>query len=122
MSNNKIQQQFIFNNVKKYENTNDSEKNIIQNVNNQLELNQQNNNDQTIHHIQKQKTSLRCFHKDCNKKLTISTARECICKNNFCGEHIYTFLHNCNVDIKSIEKEKIKKNNPVVCAKKIDKL
>jgi predicted nucleic acid binding AN1-type Zn finger protein len=55
----------------------------------------------------KKKSKNRCFHKDCNKKLTIS-ALKCKCENKFCGLHRLPHQHTCDY-IRHISKDDLMK-------------
>lgn len=46
----------------------------------------------------------------------------CRCGGLYCGEHRYDQAHNCNFDYKSVEREEIRKNNPVVVSDKIQRI
>nr|XP_061836753.1 AN1-type zinc finger protein 5-like isoform X1 [Nerophis lumbriciformis] len=61
----------------------------------------------------------RCFM--CRKKLGL-TDFDCRCGNLFCGVHRYSDKHNCPYDYKAEAAEKIRKENPVVVADKIQRI
>ncbi|XP_069736272.1 AN1-type zinc finger protein 5-like isoform X1 [Phaenicophaeus curvirostris] len=61
----------------------------------------------------------RCF--ICRKKLGL-LGIECRCGNVFCGIHRYSDRHSCPYDYKAEAAEKIRRENPVVVAEKIQKL
>uniref|UniRef100_UPI00398F0792 AN1-type zinc finger protein 5-like isoform X1 n=1 Tax=Pristiophorus japonicus TaxID=55135 RepID=UPI00398F0792 len=61
----------------------------------------------------------RCF--TCRKKVGL-TGFDCRCGNLFCGLHRYSDKHNCPYDYKAEAAEKIRKENPIVVAEKIQKL
>ncbi|XP_038632634.1 AN1-type zinc finger protein 5 isoform X1 [Scyliorhinus canicula] len=61
----------------------------------------------------------RCF--NCRKKVGL-TGFDCRCGNLFCGLHRYSDQHNCPYDYKAEAAEKIRKENPIVVAEKIQKL
>lgn len=46
----------------------------------------------------------------------------CRCGGLYCGEHRYDQAHNCNFDYKTVEREEIRKNNPVVVSDKIQRI
>lgn len=47
---------------------------------------------------------------------------DCRCGNLFCAIHRYSDMHACPYDYKAEAAEKIRKENPVVVAEKIQKL
>ncbi|XP_053909998.1 AN1-type zinc finger protein 5-like [Cuculus canorus] len=53
---------------------------------------------------------------------TRATGFDCRCGNIFCGFHRYSDRHNCAYDYKAEAAEKIKKENPVVVAEKIQRI
>lgn len=57
----------------------------------------------------------------CNCKLKI-TDIECRCEFKYCMTHRMPENHECNVDYKEIAKKKIKKENPLIVNKKINKI
>lgn len=57
----------------------------------------------------------------CKKKVGL-TGFECRCGGMYCGIHRYSDMHNCNFDYKEHGQELIRKNNPVVVGKKVQKL
>ncbi|XP_059847094.1 AN1-type zinc finger protein 5 isoform X2 [Hypanus sabinus] len=61
----------------------------------------------------------RCF--TCRKKVGL-TGFDCRCGNLFCGLHRYSDKHSCPYDYKAEAAEKIRKENPIVVAEKIQKL
>ncbi|NXJ85272.1 ZFAN5 protein, partial [Trogon melanurus] len=61
----------------------------------------------------------RCF--TCRKKIGL-TGFDCRCGNLFCAIHRYSDMHACPYDYKAEAAEKIRKENPVVIAEKIQKL
>ncbi|XP_049594359.1 AN1-type zinc finger protein 5 [Syngnathus scovelli] len=61
----------------------------------------------------------RCFM--CRKKVGL-TGFECRCGNQFCGFHRYSDQHNCPYDYKAEAAAKIRKENPVVVADKIQRI
>uniref|UniRef100_A0A8D0HJM7 AN1-type zinc finger protein 5 n=1 Tax=Sphenodon punctatus TaxID=8508 RepID=A0A8D0HJM7_SPHPU len=61
----------------------------------------------------------RCF--TCRKKIGL-TGFDCRCGNLFCALHRYSDMHDCPYDYKTEAAEKIRKENPVVVAEKIQKL
>ncbi|XP_056146355.1 AN1-type zinc finger protein 5-like [Lampris incognitus] len=62
---------------------------------------------------------IRCF--VCHKKLGL-TGFDCRCGNMFCGIHRYSDKHNCPYDYKTEGAAKIRKENPVVVAEKIQRI
>lgn len=50
------------------------------------------------------------------------TGFDCRCGNLFCAIHRYSDMHACPYDYKAEAAEKIRKENPVVVAEKIQKL
>ncbi|MBN3271957.1 ZFAN5 protein, partial [Polyodon spathula] len=67
----------------------------------------------------KTKKKNRCF--ICRKKLGL-TGFDCRCGNLFCGIHRYSDEHGCPYDYRAEAAEKIRKENPIVVAEKIQKL
>ncbi|XP_046871898.1 AN1-type zinc finger protein 5a [Hypomesus transpacificus] len=61
----------------------------------------------------------RCFM--CRKRLGL-TGFDCRCGNLFCGLHRYSDKHNCPYDYKAEAAAKIRKENPVVVADKIQRI
>ncbi|XP_037548338.1 AN1-type zinc finger protein 5 [Nematolebias whitei] len=61
----------------------------------------------------------RCFM--CRKKIGL-TGFDCRCGNLFCGIHRYSDEHNCPYDYKSDAAAKIRKENPMVVAEKIQRI
>ncbi|KAM6975231.1 AN1-type zinc finger protein 5b [Tautogolabrus adspersus] len=61
----------------------------------------------------------RCFL--CRKKVGL-TGFDCRCGNIFCGIHRYSDKHNCPYDYKAEAADKIRKENPVVVADKIQRI
>ncbi|XP_069505599.1 AN1-type zinc finger protein 5-like [Ambystoma mexicanum] len=61
----------------------------------------------------------RCF--TCRKKLGL-TGFDCRCRNLFCAVHRYSDKHDCPYNYKAEAAEKIRKENPMVVAEKIQKL
>ncbi|NXS55086.1 ZFAN5 protein, partial [Brachypteracias leptosomus] len=61
----------------------------------------------------------RCF--TCRKKIGL-TGFDCRCGNLFCALHRYSDMHACPYDYKAEAAEKIRKENPIVIAEKIQKL
>ncbi|MBN3288448.1 ZFAN5 protein, partial [Polyodon spathula] len=67
----------------------------------------------------KTKKKNRCY--ICRKKLGL-TGFDCRCGNLFCGIHRYSDEHGCPYDYRAEAAEKIRKENPIVVAEKIQKL
>ncbi|XP_075885460.1 AN1-type zinc finger protein 5-like [Nelusetta ayraudi] len=61
----------------------------------------------------------RCFM--CRKKVGL-TGFDCRCGNLFCGLHRYSDQHRCPYDYKAEAADKIRKENPVVVADKIQRI
>ncbi|TNM90272.1 hypothetical protein fugu_004506 [Takifugu bimaculatus] len=61
----------------------------------------------------------RCFM--CRKRVGL-TGFDCRCGNLFCGIHRYSDKHNCPYDYKADAAAKIRKENPVVVADKIQRI
>uniref|UniRef100_UPI0037E82835 AN1-type zinc finger protein 5-like n=1 Tax=Semicossyphus pulcher TaxID=241346 RepID=UPI0037E82835 len=61
----------------------------------------------------------RCFM--CRKKVGL-TGFDCRCGNLFCGIHRYSDKHNCPYDYKAEAADKIRKENPVIVADKIQRI
>ncbi|XP_030076114.1 AN1-type zinc finger protein 5 [Microcaecilia unicolor] len=61
----------------------------------------------------------RCFM--CRKKVGL-TGFDCRCGNLFCAIHRYSDKHECPYDYKTEAAEKIRKENPIIVAEKIQKL
>ena len=62
----------------------------------------------------------KCF--VCQKKLKLVVAIKCKCRCTkvFCAEHIQT--HKCSFDYKTLQKEKIIKENPEIVCDKLNKI
>ena len=58
----------------------------------------------------------------CNRKLNLINQFECKCNYIFCINHKSSFDHNCTFNYKEYERNIIKKNNPVIVAKKINNI
>jgi len=57
----------------------------------------------------------------CKKRVGL-TGFPCRCGGLYCGEHRYDTAHDCQFDYKTIEREEIRKNNPVVVSEKIQRI
>lgn len=73
--------------------------------------------DQTQKEGKKKKN--RCL--SCKKKVGL-TGFECRCGGLFCSIHRYSDKHECNFDYKELGAEEIRKSNPVIVAKKVQKI
>ncbi len=60
-----------------------------------------------------------CF--SCHKKLKFFNTYNCRCGYNFCNKHRFYDQHDCKFDYKIESKKILKKSNPKVIAKKIEK-
>ncbi|KPP66425.1 AN1-type zinc finger protein 5-like [Scleropages formosus] len=67
----------------------------------------------------KSKKKNRCF--TCRKKVGL-TGFDCRCGNLFCAIHRYSDKHDCSYDYRGAAAARIRKENPVVVAEKIQKL
>lgn len=65
------------------------------------------------------KTPTRC--QECRKKVGL-TGFKCRCGMLFCGQHRYAEAHNCTFDYKTVERQRLAENNPLVQASKVQKL
>ncbi|NXL37648.1 ZFAN5 protein, partial [Glaucidium brasilianum] len=83
-----------------------------------LEISQNTTEGKTASEKPKQKKN-RCF--TCRKKIGL-TGFDCRCGNLFCAIHRYSDMHACPYDYKAEAAEKIRKENPIVIAEKIQKL
>ncbi|NXW82681.1 ZFAN5 protein, partial [Alopecoenas beccarii] len=83
-----------------------------------LEISQNTTEVKTASEKPKQKKN-RCF--TCRKKIGL-TGFDCRCGNLFCAIHRYSDMHACPYDYKAEAAEKIRKENPIVIAEKIQKL
>ncbi|KFV53300.1 AN1-type zinc finger protein 5 [Tyto alba] len=83
-----------------------------------LEISQNTSEGKTASEKPKQKKN-RCF--TCRKKIGL-TGFDCRCGNLFCAIHRYSDMHACPYDYKAEAAEKIRKENPIVIAEKIQKL
>ena len=54
----------------------------------------------------------------CNKKYGLIPF-ECTCGGQFCINHRYTDAHNCPFDYKSLERDRLRQNNPVIIQDKV---
>ncbi len=57
----------------------------------------------------------------CNKRVGL-TGFECKCGGMFCGSHRYAEKHDCTFDWKADGQKKLEKANPVVQARKLEKI
>jgi len=57
----------------------------------------------------------------CNKRVGL-TGFTCRCEGLFCGEHRYDNKHDCPFDYKTMEREELRKNNPVIKSEKIQRI
>jgi len=57
----------------------------------------------------------------CKKRVGL-TGFKCRCGNLFCGSHRYSDKHDCSFDYRTAGQDAIAKANPVVKAKKLDKI
>lgn len=57
----------------------------------------------------------------CKKRVGL-TGFVCRCGGLYCGEHRYDKAHECSFDYKTLEREEIRKNNPVVVSEKIRRI
>ncbi|XP_010870084.1 AN1-type zinc finger protein 5 isoform X4 [Esox lucius] len=67
----------------------------------------------------KNKKKKRCF--TCRKKVGL-TGFDCRCGNLFCAIHRYSDKHDCPYDYRGAAAARIRKENPIVVAEKIQKL
>uniref|UniRef100_A0AAY5EEN7 AN1-type domain-containing protein n=1 Tax=Electrophorus electricus TaxID=8005 RepID=A0AAY5EEN7_ELEEL len=67
----------------------------------------------------KSKKKNRCF--TCRKKVGL-TGFDCRCGNLFCAIHRYSDKHDCPYDYRGAAAARIRKENPIVVAEKIQKL
>ncbi|XP_067369986.1 AN1-type zinc finger protein 5 isoform X2 [Channa argus] len=67
----------------------------------------------------KNKKKNRCF--SCRKKVGL-TGFDCRCGNLYCAIHRYSDKHDCPYDYRSAAAARIRKENPIVVAEKIQKL
>uniref|UniRef100_A0A8C1P5D9 AN1-type zinc finger protein 5-like n=1 Tax=Cyprinus carpio TaxID=7962 RepID=A0A8C1P5D9_CYPCA len=67
----------------------------------------------------KSKKKNRCF--NCRKKVGL-TGFDCRCGNLFCAIHRYSDKHDCPYDYRGAAAARIRKENPIVVAEKIQKL
>ncbi|MCP9260273.1 hypothetical protein DINM_003642 [Dirofilaria immitis] len=57
----------------------------------------------------------------CKKRVGL-TGFVCRCGGLYCGEHRYDTAHGCSFDYKTMEREEIRKNNPVIVSEKIQRI
>lgn len=57
----------------------------------------------------------------CKKRVGL-TGFPCRCGGLYCSEHRYDTTHDCQFDYKTIEREELRKNNPVVVSEKIQRI
>ena len=60
--------------------------------------------------------------KQISNKLLLFAGFTCRCGGLFCSIHRYSDKHECNFDYKELGAEEIRKSNPVVVAKKVQKI
>lgn len=65
------------------------------------------------------KKANRCH--QCNKRVGL-TGFACRCGGLYCSEHRYDNAHGCTFDYKTMEREELRKNNPVVVSDKIQRI
>ncbi|KAK9837561.1 hypothetical protein WJX74_000239 [Apatococcus lobatus] len=65
-----------------------------------------------------QKNPGRCF--VCNKKIGL-TGFKCRCEYMFCAAHRYPEKHECSFDFKTLERQRLARNNPLVQADKVER-
>ncbi|KAE9547994.1 hypothetical protein FO519_008795 [Halicephalobus sp. NKZ332] len=65
------------------------------------------------------KKSNRCLM--CNKRVGL-TGFTCRCGGLYCGEHRYDQAHDCTFDYKTMEREEIRRNNPMIVSDKIQRI
>lgn len=57
----------------------------------------------------------------CKKRVGL-TGFPCRCGGLYCGEHRYDSAHDCQFDYKTMEREELRKNNPMVVTEKIQRI
>jgi len=57
----------------------------------------------------------------CRKKVGL-TGFKCRCEGLFCSIHRYSDKHDCSIDYQALAKDKLKKENPVVEASKLERI
>ncbi|VDK57574.1 unnamed protein product, partial [Anisakis simplex] len=57
----------------------------------------------------------------CKKRVGL-TGFVCRCGGLYCGEHRYDSAHGCSFDYKTMEREELRKNNPVIVSEKIQRI
>lgn len=62
----------------------------------------------------------RCY--QCRKKVGLTAGFDCRCGNMFCALHRYSDKHNCPYDYKAEAAMKIRKENPIIVAEKIQRI
>lgn len=62
------------------------------------------------------------YHSVFQGSVSVFTGFDCRCGNLFCGLHRYSDKHNCPYDYKAEAAAKIRKENPVVVAEKIQRI
>ncbi|CAB3407762.1 unnamed protein product [Caenorhabditis bovis] len=65
------------------------------------------------------KKANRCL--QCKKRVGL-TGFTCRCGGLYCGEHRYDKAHNCDFDYKTMEREAIRKANPVIVSDKVQRI
>ena len=66
-----------------------------------------------------QKHTNRCF--TCNKRVGL-TGFKCRCEYVFCGAHRLPEEHHCDFDYKTVGREQLSKNNPLVIPSKLNRV
>ena len=74
---------------------------------------------ETINKKQKRNNKNRCAICNCKLKMTDI---ECRCKFKYCLKHRMPETHQCDVDYKEDARKKIRKENPLVVNKKLNKI
>ena len=70
----------------------------------------------------KKKKKNRCAFGECKRKVGLMGGFECRCEFTFCGEHRLPHDHNCEVDVKKLQQDKVTKENPLIEHHKFEKI
>lgn len=56
------------------------------------------------------------------KEFSVAAGFECRCGGLYCSEHRYDKAHDCTFDYKTVEREELRRKNPVVVGDKIRRI
>lgn len=65
---------------------------------------------------------MKCNFSECKRSIPLSLQFECKCKKIFCNYHRSIIGHNCIFDYRAEQQKKLRLENPLVHASKINKI